>query len=133
MILHRITPQQYLMGREVTEPITETMWREMATLLFRVNSLIAELPAGVIPKEGNLVSSGYRPPSINARAGGALRSGHLLCQAVDLFDPSNAIDDYLAKDQTLLVRHNLWLESPAKTIGWSHFDTKPRASRIFKP
>lgn len=132
-MLHKVTPAQYLMGREVAEPITELMWKDMAVLLFRVNSLLAELPTGLVADLPNLVSSGYRPPSINKAVGGAPRSGHLICQAVDLIDKGDLIDTYLLANPGLLVKHNLWLEHPSRTLGWCHLDTKPRSARIFMP
>jgi hypothetical protein len=127
----RVTLEQYLMGREKLAPIDETMVKEAAVLLFRLDGLLAECPG--IPAEGNLVSSGYRPPSVNAQMGGSKKSAHMLCMAIDLVDPKGELGAFLKANQGLLVKYNLWLEDPAYTVGWTHLQTRPTTRRVFIP
>lgn len=89
------------------------------------------------PRTGNIVSSGWRPPTINAATpGAAVRSKHLSCQAVDLYDPDGDLDEWcLANAATVLRDLGLWLEHPAATKGWCHVQTVPPGSRnrVFYP
>lgn len=89
------------------------------------------------PRTHSIVSSGWRPPAINeATPGAAVRSKHITCQAVDLFDPDGDLDDWLlASADTVLKDLGLWLEHPAATKGWAHLQTVPPRSgrRVFYP
>jgi hypothetical protein len=125
--------QQYLMGREVAEPVSETQWQNAAQLLFRVCNLLVEVPKELILSDTNIVSSGYRPPLMNKKVGGSPNSAHLVCQAVDIKDPNGQLAAYLAANQPLLVKHQLWMEDPAATKTWCHLDTRVRNNRVFKP
>ena len=91
----------------------------------------------VNPRTGTIVSSGWRPPAVNSVVpGAALRSKHLSCQAVDLFDPDGDLDDWcLINADTVLRDLGLWLEHPAATKGWCHVQTMPPRSgrRVFYP
>jgi hypothetical protein len=106
----------------------------MAELLRRVNSLMADV-ALLIPSFKTAVSSGYRPPSVNRRVGGAPNSAHLTCEAVDLRDMGGTLGKFLVKRQDLLVTHDLYMEDPKVTTTWVHLQTRPTksGSRVFKP
>jgi hypothetical protein len=140
-----INMAQYLMGRD----------REHGHLFgpdLRVNAgrtielanklLVLAKMAGVTldesPRTGSIVTSGWRPPAINAGTpGAALRSKHLTCQAVDLYDPDGDLDEWLMTDggQRALVDLGLWIEHPACSKGWSHLQIVPPRSgrRAFYP
>jgi len=128
-------PQNYisfdalLMDRQWEYPVTEEMAVNMARVWFRVNQLIAEYPAQLAPP---LVSSGYRPGKYNTLAHGAAKSTHLTCEAVDVADPGNKLDEWLDQNPSKLVDSNLWREDPASTSGWVHLDIRPRPTRTFK-
>lgn len=119
---------QLLMDRHWEYPITEAMAVNMARLWFRVNQLTSRYPA-TLPE--NPVSSGYRPGHYNVAAGGASRSTHLTCEAGDLKDAGNGLDQWIDKNPQVLVDCNLWREDPAETNGWCHLDTRPRRNRTF--
>jgi hypothetical protein len=122
-----ITPKEYLMGRDNDYPITHDLALNMADLLSRVNFLIAKLGINTV------VTSGYRPPEINKKIGGATKSSHTQCKAVDLKDSSGSIGKLLINNVKLLEELGLFLESPEHTKGWVHLDTKQRKNRVFIP
>ena len=76
-------------------------------------------------------------PAINeSTPGAAVRSLHITCQAVDLYDPDGSLDAWLLDNaDTVLKDLGLWLEHPAATKGWAHVQTKPPRSgrRVFYP
>ena len=122
-----ITPKEYLMGRELDNPIDKIQSFNMADLLSRVNYVLGKLT--LITK----ISSGYRPPKVNASIGGAKKSLHMSCSAVDLLDKDGSLAKLLMNNLKLLEEAGLWLESPEHTKGWVHLDTKPRKNRVFIP
>jgi hypothetical protein len=122
-----ITPKEYLMGRDNDYPITHDMALNMADLLSRVNFLIAKLGINTV------VTSGYRPPEMNKKIGGAVKSAHTQCKAVDLKDSSGNIGKLLINNVKLLEELGLFLESPEHTKGWVHLDTKLRKNTVFIP
>lgn len=87
---------------------------------------------------GTLVNSGWRPPQVNgATPGAAMKSRHMTCQAVDVFDPDGLVGDWAMSrpGQRALEDIGLWLEHPAATKGWCHLQTVPPGSgrRVFYP
>jgi len=118
------------MGRDVKYPITQDMEANLHKLLLAVN----KLGAAYWP---NLeVSSGYRPPEINASvAGAAKKSKHQVCLAVDFKDPDGTVDKFCMDNLELLEEAGLWLESPDHTPGWCHVQCVPPKSgkRVFIP
>lgn len=126
-----VTKEDYLKGREIKDPLSATQIAHMENLIDTVNVLLNE--EGCPGYFG--VSSGYRPASINTEAGGALKSAHLTCQAIDLRDPAGVIDKWLFNNQELLIQYGLYLEEPSKTPGWSHLQTRSTKSgrRVFLP
>ncbi len=75
---------------------------------------------------------GFRPQSCTQ---GASNSAHKEGQAVDRYDPGNKIDDWLMAHPDSLVRHDLYIEHPSATAGWSHWGTRAPKSgkRVFYP
>jgi len=124
-----ITPKDYLMGRDKAYPLDMTQALNMANLLSRLNHLFGRLKIDVT------VSSGYRPAAINAAVKGAKRSAHMSCEAIDLYDPKNEIGIMLKNNVKLLEEYDLYLETPSKTPGWLHLQTRRVASgnRVFHP
>lgn len=122
-----ITPKDYLMGRDKIYPISKDQAVAMADLLARVNHLFATF------KINAQLTSGYRPGHFNKAAGGAARSGHLTCHAIDIVDHDGEIGELLKNNVKLLEEYGLWLENPDHTSGWVHLDTKERKNRIFNP
>ncbi len=122
-----ITIKEYLKNRELDAPLDKEQCFNMAELLGKVNYLLGRL--NISPA----VSSGYRPASVNSSIGGAKKSMHILCGAVDLSDGEGKIAQLLLNNLKLLEECGLWLEDPKHTKGWVHLDIKPRKNRVFIP
>jgi hypothetical protein len=124
-----ITKEQLLMGREVEFPITEQMGKDADTLLERVNALQNEAGCPIV----FTVSSGYRPGHYNTDAHGAPNSSHCVCQAVDIHDIGEKLDNWLTDD--LLTKYNLYREAPSHTPNWTHLTIRAPHSghRTFLP
>lgn len=122
---------ELLMNRHWEYPLSEADAVNMARVWFRVNRLVSQYPVNLTPP---LVSSGYRPGHYNKRAGGAAKSTHLTCEAVDIRDVGNGLDQWLDQNPMKLVECELWREDPSFTDkGWCHLDIRPRRNRTFRP
>lgn len=136
-----LTIEDYWMGRDRSHPqdMSPEIVRNAAHLLRRVNTLIAimhDVAMETHPVTGNPISSGWRPPSINASTPNAApRSRHMSGQAVDLYDPEGEIDAWCLEHQDMLSEVCLWMEHPSATKGWSHLQSVPPRSgrRVFWP
>jgi hypothetical protein len=141
----QITVADYFMGRDITHGLmlSPDMRLEAARTVDLVNRFLARVPPGAVtwhinPRTGNILSSGWRPPDINARTPGAApRSKHIMCRAADLYDPEGDIDEWCmsAEGLRVLAEIGLWLEQPAATKGWCHVQSVPPGSgnRVFYP
>jgi len=134
----------FYMGRdqEFEHQLGSDLRRNAAITVGVANQLLVLAKAAGItletnPKTRSIVSSGWRPAAVNAAtAGAAPRSKHMTCQAIDLYDPDGALDEWLLHGgQQVLVDLGLWLEHPASTKGWSHVQIVPPGSgnRVFYP
>lgn len=140
-----ITVDDYFMGRREQYPLalTPAIERNAHRTVALVNAMLARaMAAGVHaaqhPKTRSPVSSGWRPPVVNAATtGAAVNSRHMTGEAVDLYDPDGDIDEWLVSDagQSVLVELGLWMEHPSATKGWAHLQTMPPRSqrRVFYP
>lgn len=135
----------YWMGRDTAYPLAMTLAidKNARLMVELANSMLARLLAAGIalkshPTTGTLVSSGWRPPAVNAGvANAAPNSKHMTGQAIDIYDPDGDIDDWLMTDagQSALTQVGLWIEHPSATKGWSHWQSLPPRSgrRVFYP
>lgn len=138
-----ITINQYYMGRDKTHSheLTAALRSNAVDLVSRVNELLSEfgqrgLTLSISTKSKSLVSSGWRPQAINRNVQGASqRSKHITCQAIDIYDPDDRLDNFCKNNFTLLKSVGLWLEIPSATPGWCHLQSVAPASghRMFKP
>lgn len=138
-----ITEHQYYMRRDVEYRLllTPELRANAATTVHKANLLLnAAFAAGVYldpdPATGNLVSSGWRPPAVNAATPkAARRSKHMTCEAVDINDDEGELDDWCMNNQDKLIEIGLWLEHPSATKGWCHLQGVPPKSgnRVFYP
>lgn len=108
-------------------------------LLERVNALLeAAEDAGVHikinPKTCSQVSGetlgGFRPQNA---AQGSSKSSHKQGRGVDVYDPANALDDWL--DDERLEEFGLYREHPSATKSWCHLTDRMPGSgrRTFQP
>lgn len=75
---------------------------------------------------------GFRPQNCHI---GAMTSNHKEGLAVDIYDPDGEIDAWCSRNLHYLKTCGIWIESPAATKGWSHWQCVPPKSgyRIFTP
>lgn len=137
MIDEAITPEMYLSDRRQRYA---SEWRpeygeNMMRLLEAVNGLIRQIKQ-YKPDFIWRVTSGWRPPSLNASvAGAAPRSRHMICEAVDLADPDCELGEWLMLNQDALASRRLAMEDLRWTRGWVHLQTPPPRSdkTVFQP
>jgi hypothetical protein len=122
-----LTPERRANAHALLLPATwalEKVMRE-AGIVFRDN-----------PSTGSGISGktlgGFRPQDCTI---GAARSNHKEGLAVDRYDPAGEIDAWCLNNLDALARCGIWIEAPAKTIGWSHWQCVPPRSgnRVFLP
>lgn len=141
-----IALHDYWRGRDLTHGLLlSTAMRANAARTIQIADKLLVLAklAGVtletIPgTDGSIVTSGWRPPDVNAATpGAAVKSMHLSCEAIDLYDPDGDLDDWLMSDggQRAMADLGLWHEHPSCTKGWAHVQTRPPRSgrRTFYP
>lgn len=140
-----ISLSDYWMGRDEIYPLAMTLdIRQRAQRMVELtNDLLGRLTAAGVklhtnPKTGNVISSGWRPPAVNAATpNAATNSKHMTGDAIDLYDPDGDIDDWLmgADGQATMARIGLWMEHPSATKGWAHVQSLPPRSgnRVFYP
>lgn len=127
------------MGRDKAFPITPEMSDNLDKLIAALNPIRAAWNKPLV------ISSGYRPSSINSSVGGAKASAHMMCQAVDIVDKDGKLAEWLLQNLTLLEKHGIFMEDPRYTItlsrdntrfsGWVHLDIRgPKSGkRVFIP
>lgn len=138
-----ITPLMFYRGRDkmYANQLTRELRENEDITLTCVNAMLSVMADyGVIPEMSPItltpVTSGWRPVAINAATPGAsARSLHITCEAIDLYDPEGALDDWCMNHLHVLKNLSLYLEHPAATKGWCHLQTRaPRSgNRVFYP
>lgn len=130
-----ITLPMYWMGRDIAYPndLTDEIKQNAAQLLQQINLLLTELNISKVK-----VSSGWRPPAINAKIANAAKASlHQIGKACDIKDNDNQdLGKLIASKPELLKKFNLWQEDLESTKGWTHLDIGTRVdrpSRMFKP
>lgn len=121
------TREEYTKGRDEVEPLNEEQEKNLHQLLTVMDQF---REAYGKPLQ---ISSGYRPASVNASVGGAKKSNHIMCLAVDFTDPDGEIDKFCLNNLDLLIRLGLYLESPVHTPNWCHLQLKKTSKRVFIP
>lgn len=122
----------YWMGRdaEYLSDMTAEILENATETVAKANQLLKAFG------EDRKVTSGWRPPSVNAATpNAAAKSKHMTGQAIDLADPDGDLDDWCFDHLETLAEIGLWLESPASTKGWCHVQILPPKSgkRVFFP
>lgn len=87
-----------------------------------------------------VITSGFRSDEHQAKLiaegkTGALHSKHLAGAAADVLDTDGLLADFVLTNIELLERIGLWIEDPAYTKGWVHFQmmAPKSAKRVFIP
>lgn len=130
-----ITLSEYLMGRQLANPISDIQEADAIDLLEKVNALLLDFyhrNPGVAKRK---LTSGYRPAEFNTKAGGASKSKHMACQAIDLGDSDRLLARWIKFHPEKLIEFDLYCESTEHTKDWVHFQLVPPRSgkRIFIP
>lgn len=140
-----VTLSDYWMGRDrlFATSMSPDLEHRAVRMVALTNELLRRARAAgvsipVNPRTENHVSSGWRPPSINANTPNAApNSKHMTGDAIDLYDPDGDLDDWLMSDagQAAMVEVGLWHEHPSATKGWAHLQSLPPRSgrRTFYP
>lgn len=140
-----ITIADYFMGRREKFPLALTP--EIERNAYRTVELASKLlvqaqtygvTVDLHPVNKSPVSSGWRPPEVNAGTpGAAVNSKHMTGQAIDIYDPDGDLDGWLmtGEGQAAIAALGLWHEHPSATKGWAHVQTVPPRSgnRTFYP
>jgi hypothetical protein len=128
-LIMKISTETVLMGRIKPEELSSDKAKNLATLLMRVNALLQHYKGPI------KVNSGYRSPSINAAIGGAAKSWHQECAAIDLSDADGQLWAYCLANLELCAELGLWLEDKRWTPTWVHLQIYPPKSgkRVFAP
>lgn len=134
-----ISLPEYFGPWEDSPDATDERHEAAQTMLEKVNPLLEEaegegIELKINPHTGSLVSGqtygGFRPQDCPQ---GAPHSSHKEARAVDVYDPSGALDRWLTDE--ILEKHDLYREHPADTSGWCHLSDKAPGSgkRTFHP
>lgn len=119
------TSEDLLMNRDLEYPLSGELEANLLDLLDAANAMAAayEADTGRILE----VRSAYRPGRYNVAAGGARRSAHLYCLAIDWADPDGAVDEWvMANLERMRDFGFVGIEHPDSTVGWSHCDLVQR-------
>ena len=136
-----ITLKQYLGPHAKSKDVTQVRRANAVRLLATVNALLLKLvyaavPIKTNPATGTIISGqtfgGFRPQDCPQ---GAPNSAHKDGEAVDIYDPDDAIDKWMMANQHVLVHLGLFIEHPDATPGWAHLSIRPPKSgkHVFFP
>jgi hypothetical protein len=128
-----------LYGKWLNHPdATKERKEDSGLFLVLVNALIKTMNDDgfafkVNPITGSVVGGetygGFRPQSCPL---GAPQSAHKEGIAVDMFDPDNAVDEWLLAHPLAINNIELYFEHPQATPHWSHWSMrKPKSGRKF--
>lgn len=120
---------EVLMGRDKAHPLNAEQEANLIKLLSAMNEVRKAFGSPLV------VSSGYRPAAINAAVGGAKRSNHMQCLAVDFRDTDGRVAKWCLANLDLLKKLGMYMEDPRWTKGWVHLQIVAPGSRkrIFIP
>lgn len=114
-------------------------------LIEKINKLLTSFQNGHPKTIVHKLSSGFRPPIVNAATPGASQtSWHMTGHAVDFEDPTGELALYCLCEVSLLEHFGLYLEDPRWTrvrnangewMRWVHLQSKapPSGRRVFRP
>lgn len=121
--MNYFTRDEILMGRDKSFPITPEMSDNLDKLIAALNPIRHKYGLPWI------LSSGYRPASINSSVGGAKASAHMMCQAVDIVDKDGKLAEWILNNLTFVKESGiLGIEDFRYTKGWVHLSTRPAKS-----
>ena len=121
--------------------VTDEVRSNAEELLLRVNALLEDafrdgIDLSLNKQTDSYVSGtqygGFRPQSCPICAP---KSAHKTGQAVDIYDPWDALDEWIDKHPACLEAHDLYREASSATRRWCHLSTRAPKSgkRTFLP
>lgn len=127
-----ISKNELLKGRDIkySDDYTPEISENLDKLLIPLNSIRDAYGFPMV------VTSGWRPPSINgATPGAAAHSKHMEGLAADISDPDNSLWHWVLENLQLMKDLDIFMEDRRYTPGWVHFGLGQPASghRIFVP
>jgi uncharacterized protein YcbK (DUF882 family) len=127
-----IQKSEVLMGRDKShaKEYTDEISKNIDKLLIPLNKLRKAYGKIMV------VSSGWRPVTLNAKtANAAKKSNHVKGLACDFQDKDGKLDEWCMQNLNKLKEFGLWLEDPGSTPGWCHLQCLPPKSgnNPFKP
>jgi len=77
----------------------------------------------------------YRKKGITDKKKIPMKSKHLFCQAIDIYDPKKELQKWIKENVSLMEEIGLWFEDFDSTPNWTHFQIVPPSSktRFFRP
>lgn len=121
-----LTLEDLWQGHDTEYEVTPKLYANSVDLINAINT-IGEL---YYQETGRQIRMGYgrsgwRPGIVNQQAGGAKKSAHITCEAIDLADGDGSLDKWLMGRLDWLwdigIRE---LEHPDSTPGWSHISIR---------
>lgn len=113
---------------------SQEVYENAKALLEKVNALILDIyDSKLLESRYDIyLSSGYRTEAHNAKIKGSKKSHHISGKAVDLV--GNTIAKICEKNISLLIKHDLYLESSLDTPFHTHLQDNPPKSkrRVFR-
>jgi hypothetical protein len=134
MTKYYVSVEDYLMGRDKTNPPDDEMISNYNTLIPKVNDLLDEYYKQNPYAETVSTSSGYRTPDVNANTPGASKtSWHMKCAAIDIRDRDKNFGNWCNNNITELNNRGLYMESLETTHEgtngiWCHLQIYPPKS-----
>jgi hypothetical protein len=122
-----ISKEEILMGRDKDSPLDDLQKKNLEILVVALN-IVRKAYAKPMT-----VSSGYRPPNINKKVGGAKSSSHMTLEACDFQDLDGELAKWCLANLKVLEKSGLYLEDPKYTKGWVHLQTRKTKRRVFIP
>ena len=110
------------------DELTDEIWANGLETVRRANILLCKFYAdGGKRRE---LTSGWRPPTVNAAITGASRgSNHLTGKAVDIGALDRSLARWCAANKEMLEVYGIWMERPEATPTWCHWQTVPPGSQ----
>lgn len=122
-----ISREEILMGRDKEYPLDDLQKANLEKLLVALNIVRKTYGKSMI------VTSGYRPPGINKKIGGAKSSSHMTLEACDFRDTDGELAKWCLANIAVLEKAGLYMEDPRYTKGWVHLQTRKTKRRVFIP
>ena len=129
-----IDRDDFFMGRdkEYASELTPEIEANSIATIAAVNAGLALFYADNGGAEQRHVNSGWRPPAVNAAAGGAAHSQHMLGNACDIGDVDRMLCLWSLRNVDRLRRCGiLAMEKPEATPTWCHWQRVAVGSGVF--